>query len=135
MPLPKSTLITHRTLASAWITWVPLVTRQTPNTGLVLVRTLDGVWISGKVMFRFAASTVPVNALPGAVVGQPAALATVRPPLAALGTRKAPVRVAKSPLSVSVVPPVIAFAQLTLPLLVGPLMQFSPVLASRSFWL
>src|SRR5215471_5738321 len=28
-----------------------------------------------------------------------------------------------------------ADAQFTLPLLVGPLMQFSPVLASRSFWL
>src|SRR5262249_58121300 len=104
------------------------------KTGLVLVCELDGVWISGKVMFRFAASTVPVDALLGAVVGQPAWLATVRPPLAAFGTRKAAVKVAKSPVSVSVVAPVIAAAQLTVPLLVGPLMQFSPVLASRSNW-
>src|SRR5712671_427106 len=117
------------------MTCVPLVTKQTPKTGSLLVRTVGGVWISGKVMFRFVASTVPFNALVGAVAVQLAALATARPPLAALGTRKAPVNVAKSPVSVKVVLPVIAVAQFTLPLLLGPLMQFRAVRASRSFWL
>src|ERR1700730_4352121 len=117
------------------MTCVPLVTKQTPKTGSVLVRTVGGVCISGKVMFRFVASTVPFNALVGAVAVQLAALPTARPPLAALGTRKAPVKVAKSPVSVKLVLPVIAAAQFTLPLLLGPLMQFNPVLASRSFWL
>src|SRR5258708_4845446 len=134
-PPPKSTAITHRTFGSCWITCVPLVTKQTPKTGSLLVRTVGGVWISGKVIFRFAKSIVPFNALLGAVAVQLAALATARPPLAALGTRKALVKVAKSPVNVRVVLPVIAGAQFTLPLLVGPLMQFNPVLASRSFWL
>jgi len=46
-----------------------------------------------------------------AVAAQLAANATAKPPLAALGKRKAPVKVAKSPVSVKVVLPVIAAAQ------------------------